>query len=166
MRYDEYTDARRKILEEAQATLEALDRVYAYLKEDGNKGPEVAKLPGVESLAVDQSSLLPFEGEQAHTMRNGGEKIRITDEVRSALEEIEGNFTQQSVTALIASKNPHAEVKPAAVANVLARMAKRKSIKVVRKGYGSAPNVYHKTENWYVEKQIAEGLPPEEVDSE
>jgi hypothetical protein len=165
MKRDEYISTRRKILEEAQATLDALDRVYAYLKEDGDKATDAANLPRVDSLAAGQSPLLLLEGEQAQTVRNGDtEKIRITEEVRSALEDIDGNFTQQSVTALVASRNPHAEVKPSAVASVLGRMTKRKSVKVVRKGYGSAPNVYHKTENWHIEKQIAEGLPPEEVE--
>ncbi len=167
MRHDEYINTRRKILEEAQATLEALDRVYAYLKEDGDKAADIANLPKINSLAAGQSPLRLLENEQAHVVSNGGtEKIRITEEVRNALDELDGNFTQQSVTSLVASRNPHAEVKPVAVSSVLARMTKRKTIKVVRKGYGSAPNIYRKSDDWYIEKQIAEGLPPEEIDGE
>lgn len=165
MRHEEYINTRRKILEEAQATLEALDRVYTYLKEDNGKDADSANLPGIDSLAVGQSRLLPLEDERAHVVSNGGsEKIRITEEVRNALDELDGNFTQQSITSLVASRNPHAEVKPAAVSSVLARMTKRRTIKVVRKGYGSAPNIYRKSDDWYIEKQIAEGLPPEEVE--
>lgn len=167
MRREEYINTRRKIIEEAQATLEALDRVYAYLKEDGDKAADVANLPKINSLAAGQSPLLSLESEQAHVVSNDGtEKIRITDEVRNALDEHDGNFTQAILTSLIDSRNPHAEVKPAAVSSVLARMTKRKTIKVVRKGYGSAPNVYRKSDNWYIERQIAEGLPPEEPPEE
>lgn len=163
----EYLSTRRKILAEAQATLDALDRVYAYLKEEGHEPSDTANLPGVDSLDTTQSPLVPLEDERGEPTSNGdSEKIQITQEVRDAVDGFTGSFTQQIITSKIVGKHPYADVKPAAVANVLSRMAKRGTVKVVRKGYGRAPNTYRKTELWHREKAIAEGLPPEEMDSE
>jgi hypothetical protein len=154
-------------LAEAKATLDALDRVYAYLRED-DRDSNPADLPGLDSLEMGQSPLIPMGGKQDGPKSNSGRSgtIRTTQEVRDAIDQFHSTFTQQDITRRIQKKHPRADVRPAGVANTLARMAKRGSIKLVRKGYGSEPNAYIKTEAWAAERSLGRGLPVAEEHNE
>lgn len=81
-------------------------------------------------------------------MDGQSERINLAQGVREAVHEIEGSFTQQDITRKIKEKHPNAEVRPANVSNTIMRLAKRGYIRRVRKGYGSQPNTYRKTETW------------------
>lgn len=89
-------------------------------------------------------SLTPPESEGSSA--NGhSEKIAITQEVREAVQELEGEFKTQDVVERIKAKYPWAEIKPTPVSTALGRMVKRKEgIRVVREGEGWEPNIYER----------------------
>jgi len=72
-------------------------------------------------------------------------KVSITQEVREAAPEFEGQFKSQDVVRRIMSKYPGAEVNPTAVSTALGRMVNRKeSIRVAREGEAWEPNIYER----------------------
>ena len=78
------------------------------------------------------------------------QRVRITQEVRNAIEEIEGEFTQQTISELIERKYPGLDVHRGSVSNAISRIMERderiggRRIVLVEEGFGSTPNVYAK----------------------
>lgn len=127
---------------------EALDRALELLGENSKEfqGHEAQVSEALEFPRVTRDNdSPPWREAVRHISSNGrSEKIRVTQEVRNAVQEFEGEFTQQDVVARIKNKYPFAEVRPPTVSSTLWRMADSGKIEKVREGYGSEPNVYRR----------------------
>ncbi len=93
---------------------------------------------------------------------NGHTKIRTTQEMRNAIAEFEGEFTQQDVLMRIAEKHPGAKVRAGTISSALWRMASKGEIEKVRDGYGSEPNAYRRSSS----TSLQEGFSEEESESD
>ena len=84
------------------------------------------------------------EGKEASA--NGHpKKLSISQEVREAVQELEGQFKTQDIVQRIKDKYPWAEVTPTPVSTALGRMVKRKEgIRVAKEGEAWEPNIYEK----------------------
>lgn len=93
---------------------------------------------------------------------NGHTKIRTTQEMRNAIAEFEGEFTQQDVLMRIVEKHPGAKVRAGTISSALWRMASKGEIEKVRDGYGSEPNTYRRCSS----TSLQEGFSEEESESD
>lgn len=112
----------------------------------------------LESLPTPQDSVSSpaHEGNMASSQNGRTEKIRITQEIRNAVQGFEGEFTQQDIVEWIKSKHPFAEVRSPTVSSALWRMANKGTIEKIREGYGSEPNTYRKVSH---DSPTQEGFP-------
>lgn len=144
-------ETRRKSMEErarADSDIAAIDRVLSLLgvrndelQDSGTKTNEIS-----ESLPIARESVPSAlqRIEKPTLPNNRSKKIRITQEIRAAVQEFQGEFTQHDVVEWIKDKHPSAQVRSATVSSALWRMAKQGVIKRVREGYGSEPNTYRR----------------------
>lgn len=151
----------------ADSDVSAIDRVLKLLgvsvDELQSGEAEIGEVP--KSLPVAREDVSsPSQGVERPVSRNGHPKIRITQEIRSAVQEFDGEFTQQDVLRRIKDKYPFAEIRPATVSSALWRMANQTGvIEKVREGYGSEPNTYQRVSP---DGSTQESLPNEERTSD
>lgn len=138
----ELNKARREIA----AELAAIDATLEILKKRVAGDGQAPLLSEAQSSEAVQPSITPTQEDEGPTS-NGRpvRKIKLTQEVRKAIQEVEEPFTQQDITRRITEKYPDASVSPPVVSNALARMVKREEgIELIASGYGSEPNVYRR----------------------
>ncbi len=146
----------------------AIDRVLTLLGVNANElqanEAEIGEAP--ENLpAPRESTSSPLrEIKQPSFPKRRSQKIRITQEIRKAVQAFEGEFTQNDVVRRIRDEYPFAEVRPQTVSSTLWRMANREgTIEKVREGYGSQPNTYRKISD---DGPAQEGFPNEDRTSD
>ncbi len=163
-----YFELRHKIEDDASKKIEALDIVWKLLNEDNKaQGQESSFSEQPHPQASGTVSLNPvYEGGKSLSTNDRSEKINLAQEVREAVHETEGRFTQQSITQRVRGKYPNADVRAPSVSNTLARLVKRGSVKRVRKGLGSEPNIYRKSEAWSFEEDVARNFAGDDVTEE
>ena len=159
-------EARRKAIEERarlDSDIASIDRVLELLGVSGNEfqGSET-ETGETESLpAARESTSSPLQEVERPVSRNGrSKKLRITREIRNAVQEFEGEFSQRDVVRWIQDRYPSAEIRAATVSSTLWRMANQTGvIEKVREGYGSEPNTYQRVSR---DGSAQESLPNEE----
>jgi len=150
----ELQDLRHDIKEDAERKLIAVDLLINHLNQSDDEGVQESLLSGLGFSGKPQPSTTSAHPQSVSTPRAYGngdysssdrqaEKIRLTQEVRKAVREIEGTFNKQDIIARLTAKYPRADINPTGVTNALARMVKRgEGIELVEEGYGSEPNTY------------------------
>lgn len=163
-------EARRKAMEErarADSDIAAIDRVLPLLgvRNDELQDSATETNETSESLSVARESVPPpLQGIEKPSPPSGrSKKIRITQEIRRAIQEFQGEFTQHDVVEWIKDKHPSIQVRSATVSSALWRMAKQGAIEKVQEGYGSDPNTYRRASH---DSVVQEGFPDEEHTSD
>lgn len=166
-------ETRRKSMEErarADSDIAAIDRVLSLLgvhndelQDSGTKTNEISESLSVaresapSALQSAPSALQRIE--KPASPNNRAKKLRITQEIRAAVQGFQGEFTQHDVVEWIKDKYPSAQVRSATVSSALWRMAKQGVIERVREGYGSEPNTYRRVSD---DSPAQEGFPNQE----
>lgn len=151
MPFDQIRGLRReasKKRERAERELAKAEKSLADAQKDEAALDRTLELLGVskDSRANEVSAGTTLESQgTAKNRPPNSRKVKITEEVRNALQEFEGEFTPHDIAAWIEQRHPLIEVRPATVSSTLWRMADRgKDIEKVREGSGSKPNHYRK----------------------
>jgi hypothetical protein len=126
--------AERAMLEERLAAINTVIDMF----EGGHK--ERGQEPLTLGVSENESSPEVAESSNGHS-----KKISITQEVREAVREYEGEFKTQDIVKIIKAKHPETEISPTPVSTALGRMVRRdEGIRVVREGEGWEPNIYER----------------------
>lgn len=133
-----------------QKQIAARDGLHAYLEYLRESSKDHDQEPSFPDLRVPD--LHPpahsHEDEKPPATNGHPRKIGVMREVREAVKEIEGEFTQREITQRLFEKYPDASINPAVVVNSLAKMVEREEgIVLWERGSGSAPNVFKKVED-------------------
>ena len=145
------------------AKLEAVDTVIGMFGGRDNERRQetsISETSGNE-LQVEET-LEPSSGSNESSVNGHSEKIAFAQEVREAVQKLEGEFKTQDIVQIIKAKYPRAEVNPTPVSTALGRMVKRKEgIRVAKEGEGWEPNIYERIsdDNAGRENSVTEGNP-------
>ena len=119
MKETEYLRLKRQALIEYHKKLEAIETVW--------------KLAGTPK---EKPGAVP-----AHTKRGG-----FTQNVRQAIQSMQGNFTLRDVETTLRKTNPGVQIRLPSLSTILLRLSADSVIKTVTPGAGRQPTVYAKPE--------------------
>jgi F0F1-type ATP synthase membrane subunit b/b' len=152
-----FVDARRKIRAEAEEKLRALDIAWSLISD----GPP--PYHNDEPIVFGPHSSMTKERSSTSSRTEGRSKrVRITQEVKKAIGQVDGEFSQQDLSEIIESKYPGTEIHRGSVSNAISRIVTRGDIidgyrvELAEEGAGSDPNVYKKVEVAPVQEEPAD----------
>jgi len=145
MKDEEFKERHIRVEEEARRNHDAIDRVW--MMDNPGKTLPVWKI----------STSSPSPSTKTRTVKEKeSEPFPLTAEVVKIINplSVDANITTRSVVEPLGERFPELAPKIASgmtaaqVAGVLNRLAKQGKLRIAKRGFGAAPNVYRKTEKW------------------
>lgn len=145
MKDEEFKALHIKVEEEARRNHEAIDRVW--MMDNPGKTLPIWNVP--TSAPTPSTRAKVGKGKEVQPFPLTGEVSRVIDHFQS-----DADITTRNVVQPLGERFPELAAKvesgmtAAQVAGVLSRLAKQGKLRLAKRGFGSAPNVYRKTDKW------------------